>query len=55
MKITILYKENEEDLNEKEIIFLHEKWDISEITNDIAMVYRWYQNSIILNIAITRV
>lgn len=55
MKITILYKENEEDLSEKEFICLHEKWDISEITNDIAMLYRWYPKSLILNIAITRV
>lgn len=55
MKITILYTDTTRTLESQEMIFIHDKWDMSNLTDDIARFYKYVESGYIVNIAITRV
>lgn len=55
MKITILYTDETRTIEPQEMIFLHDKWDISNLTDDLASFYKFVESGFIVNISITRV
>ena len=55
MKIIILYTDTTRNIEPHKMIFIHKKWNISKLNDDLDRFYKNVECGFIVNIAITRV